>query len=94
MPSAAEVRRLIEPGAGVPDSLRLERIADAIVSIEYYMETVQNGRADPWYMLDNAETCLKALAADAGPARAETWSFRRPTPPRQSNWIPVDDRAG
>jgi chemosensory pili system protein ChpA (sensor histidine kinase/response regulator) len=62
-----EVRRLIEPGAGVPDSLRLERIADAIVSIEYYMETVQNGRADPWYMLDNAETCLKALAADAGP---------------------------
>ncbi|MGD0503735.1 MAG: Hpt domain-containing protein [Steroidobacteraceae bacterium] len=61
----AEVRRLIEPGAGVPDALRLERIADAIVSIEYYMETLQNGRADPWYMLDNAETCLKALAADA-----------------------------
>jgi len=63
----AEVRRLIEPGAGVPDALRLERIADAIVSIEYYMETLQNGRADPWYMLDNAETCLKALAADAEP---------------------------
>ena len=60
-----EVRRLIEPGAGAPDALRLERIADAIVSIEYYMETLQNGRADPWYMLDNAETCLKALAADA-----------------------------
>jgi len=59
-----EVRRLIEPGAGVPDALRLERIADAIVSIEYYMETLQNGRADPWYMLDNAETCLMALAAD------------------------------
>ena len=62
-----EVRRLIEPGAGVPDALRLERIADAIVSIEYYMETLQNGRADPWYMLDNAEICLKALAADAEP---------------------------
>jgi chemosensory pili system protein ChpA (sensor histidine kinase/response regulator) len=60
-----EVRRLIEPGAGVPDALRLERIADAIVSIEYYMETLQNGRADPWYMLDNAEICLKALTADA-----------------------------
>ena len=60
-----EVRRLIEPGAGAPDALRLERIADAIVSIEYYMETLQNGRADPWYMLDNAEICLKALAADA-----------------------------
>jgi chemosensory pili system protein ChpA (sensor histidine kinase/response regulator) len=63
----AEVRKLIEPGAGIPDALRLERIADAIVSIEYYMETLQNGRADPWYMLDNAETCLKALAADAEP---------------------------
>src|SRR5271168_1757562 len=60
----AEVRRLIEPGAGVPDALRLERIADAIVSIEYYMETLQNGRADPWYMLDNAETCLKTLTEE------------------------------
>jgi chemosensory pili system protein ChpA (sensor histidine kinase/response regulator) len=63
----SEVRRLIEPGAGAPDALRLERIADAIVSIEYYMETLQNGRADPWYMLDNAETCLKALAVDDEP---------------------------
>jgi chemosensory pili system protein ChpA (sensor histidine kinase/response regulator) len=63
----SEVRKLIEPGAGAPDALRLERIADAIVSIEYYMETLQNGRADPWYMLDNAEICLKALAADAEP---------------------------
>jgi chemosensory pili system protein ChpA (sensor histidine kinase/response regulator) len=63
----SEVRRLIEPSAGAPDALRLERIADAIVSVEYYMETLQNGRADPWYMLDNAETCLKALAADAEP---------------------------
>jgi chemosensory pili system protein ChpA (sensor histidine kinase/response regulator) len=63
----AEVRRLIEPGAGVPDALRLERIADAIVSIEYYMETLQNGRADPWYMLDNAEMCIRALNADAVP---------------------------
>ncbi len=63
----AEVRKLIEPGAGVPDALRLERIADAIVSIEYYMETLQNGRADPWYMLDNAEICIRALNADAAP---------------------------
>jgi chemosensory pili system protein ChpA (sensor histidine kinase/response regulator) len=64
----AEVRKLIEPGAPAPDSLRLERIADAIVSIEYYMETLQSGRTDPWYMLDNAETCLKAIAEeDAAP---------------------------
>jgi chemosensory pili system protein ChpA (sensor histidine kinase/response regulator) len=38
------------------------------VSIEYYMETLQNGRADPWYMLDNAEMCMKALAEE-GPSR-------------------------
>jgi len=57
----AQVRSLIEPGAPAADALRLERIADAIVSIEYYMETLQNGRNDPWYMLDNAEMCIKAL---------------------------------
>jgi chemosensory pili system protein ChpA (sensor histidine kinase/response regulator) len=61
----AQVRRLIEPGAPAADSLRLERIADAIVSIEYYMETLQNGRTDPWYMLDNAEICIKALTEEA-----------------------------
>ena len=38
-----------------------DRLADAIVSIEYYMETVKAGRAEPWYMLDNAEACLSVL---------------------------------
>ncbi len=64
----AEVRRLVEPGAPAPDAIRLERVADAIVSIEYYMETLQSGRNDPWYMLDNAEMCLKTLA-DEVPVR-------------------------
>jgi|HubBroStandDraft_5_1064220.scaffolds.fasta_scaffold00082_7 chemosensory pili system protein ChpA (sensor histidine kinase/response regulator) len=64
-----QVRMLIEPGAPAPDAIRLERVADAIVSIEYYMETLQNGRTDPWYMLDNAETCLKTLADDEAMAR-------------------------
>jgi chemosensory pili system protein ChpA (sensor histidine kinase/response regulator) len=40
----------------------MERLADAIVAVEYYMETVQAGRSDPWYMLDNAEACLQALS--------------------------------
>ena len=64
----AQVRRLIEPGAPAPDAVRLERVADAIVSIEYYMETLQSGRNDPWYMLDNAEMCIKTLA-DEAPSR-------------------------
>jgi chemosensory pili system protein ChpA (sensor histidine kinase/response regulator) len=46
----------------------LDRLADAIVSIEYYMETLQAGRADPWYMLDNADLALQAV--DAQPLRA------------------------
>src|SRR5258706_583778 len=59
------VRKLIESGAPAPDAVRLERVADAIVSIEYYMETLQSGRNDPWYMLDNAEMCIKTLADEA-----------------------------
>src|SRR5271168_34450 len=61
----AQVRKLVAPGAPAPDATRLERVADAIVSIEYYMETLQNGRTDPWYMLDNAEMCLKTLTEEA-----------------------------
>src|SRR5688572_4672711 len=44
----------------------VDRLADAIVAVEYYMETLQAGRADPWYMLDNAENCLRFLV-DAQP---------------------------
>ncbi len=39
----------------------VDRLADAIVAVEYYMETIQAGRTDPWYMLDNAEACLRYL---------------------------------
>ncbi len=38
-----------------------DRLADALVSIEYYMETIEAGRQEPAYMLDNAETCLLVL---------------------------------
>ncbi len=70
----AQVRKLIEPGAPAPDAIRLERVADAIVSIEYYMETLQSGRTDPWYMLDNAEICIKTLA-DEAPSRVPNISI-------------------
>src|SRR5512139_3113137 len=45
----------------------LDRLADAIVSIEYYMDTLQAGRSDPWYMLDNAEAALNAVDAQPLP---------------------------
>jgi chemosensory pili system protein ChpA (sensor histidine kinase/response regulator) len=48
-------------GPSVLTQKETDRLADAIVSIEYYMETVKAGRSEPWYMLDNAEACLAVL---------------------------------
>jgi len=45
----------------------LNRLADSIVSIEYYMETIQNGRKAPEYMLDNAARCLDSIDEAAAP---------------------------
>jgi len=59
---------LMQPGGGTAlVGARLDRLADAIVSLEYYMETLQAGRSDPWYMLDNAQACLEALEAQPPP---------------------------
>jgi chemosensory pili system protein ChpA (sensor histidine kinase/response regulator) len=59
------LKRVMRPGGGAFAIGGLDRLADAIVSVEYYMETLQAGRSDPWYMLDNAQTCLDALADQA-----------------------------
>ena len=47
-------------GPNVPVQF-LDRLADSIVSLEYYMETLQAGRSEPGYMLDNAQACIDAL---------------------------------
>jgi chemosensory pili system protein ChpA (sensor histidine kinase/response regulator) len=60
---AAALAQSLKSGGPRIATERLDRLADAIVSVEYYMETLQAGRTDPWYMLDNAENCLKAMAA-------------------------------
>ena len=52
---------LRDGGPGRLSQRETDRLADAIVSIEYYMETVKAGRSEPWYMLDNAEACLDVL---------------------------------
>jgi chemosensory pili system protein ChpA (sensor histidine kinase/response regulator) len=57
----AMIKARLAPGEAVMDANELERLADSIVSIEYYMETVAAGRNDPWYMLDNSERCLELL---------------------------------
>ena len=57
----AHVAAILGPGARPRSEEFIDRLADTIVGIEYYMETLQAGRGDPWYMLDNAERCLGAL---------------------------------
>ncbi|MCP5329144.1 MAG: Hpt domain-containing protein, partial [Sinobacteraceae bacterium] len=58
---AACLKRVMQPGGSRLATSYLDRLADAIVSVEYYMETLEAGRAEPDYMLDNAQTCLDAL---------------------------------
>jgi chemosensory pili system protein ChpA (sensor histidine kinase/response regulator) len=62
------LKPVMQPGGGALAANGLDRLADAIVSVEYYMETLQAGRGDPWYMLDNAQACLQAL--DEQPVQA------------------------
>src|SRR5579872_5925388 len=62
-----QLKRVMQPGSrGLPPGF-LDRLADAIVSVEYYMETLQAGRSDPWYMLDNAQACVQALESQQTP---------------------------
>ncbi|TLZ26217.1 MAG: hypothetical protein E6K25_14360, partial [Gammaproteobacteria bacterium] len=64
----AQLRRVMQPGVHVLPPGFVDRLADAIVSLEYYMETVQAGRSDPWYMLDNAQACVQALEQQPTPS--------------------------
>ncbi|MGH8401025.1 MAG: Hpt domain-containing protein, partial [Gammaproteobacteria bacterium] len=50
----------------VPAQNELDRMADAIVSIEFYLETVQQSRGNPLSMLDNAEACVATLGFQVG----------------------------
>ncbi|NND37953.1 MAG: hypothetical protein HKN81_12550, partial [Gammaproteobacteria bacterium] len=60
------IGEMIEQGYAGVGSAELDLLADAVVSLEYYLETLQNGRKEPVYMLDNARSCLSALR-EAGP---------------------------
>ncbi|HVN99863.1 MAG TPA: Hpt domain-containing protein, partial [Steroidobacteraceae bacterium] len=60
----AQLKRIMQPGGMALSGAYLDRLADAIISLEYYIETLQAGRSDPWYMLDNAQACLEVLARE------------------------------
>ncbi len=63
-----QLKRVMQPGARALPVGFMDRLADAIVSVEYYMETLQAGRSDPWYMLDNAQACVQALEQQQTPS--------------------------
>jgi chemosensory pili system protein ChpA (sensor histidine kinase/response regulator) len=65
---STHLKRVMRPGQPALPAHLLDRLADAIVSVEYYMETLQARRSEPFYMLDNAQSCLDALAAEPEPA--------------------------
>jgi chemosensory pili system protein ChpA (sensor histidine kinase/response regulator) len=55
---------VLRPGPETLTTARLERLADAIVAVEYYMEMLQAGRPDHWNMLNSAEAFVATLAED------------------------------
>jgi chemosensory pili system protein ChpA (sensor histidine kinase/response regulator) len=63
-PIEVHLRRVMQPGGSNVTPEYLDRLADAIVSVEYYIETIQAGRRDPWYMLDNAQRCIEAMTRE------------------------------
>lgn len=77
-------------GPGRLQQRETDRLADAIVSLEYYMETVRAGRREPWYMLDNAETCLAVLEPTVKRLREEAGGADRAERPPEA---PAEEKA-
>jgi chemosensory pili system protein ChpA (sensor histidine kinase/response regulator) len=86
------VRGMLAPGASDMRRAVLDRLADAIVSVEYFMETIRAGRKMPVFMLENAESCLDAMEhleravpdyapVDTPPGETVTLHEEAPAPP-------------
>ena len=82
---------IVRPDSDALATARLDRLADAIVSVEVYMESLQAGRPDPWHLLDNAEACLAELGA-AG-AKVVTLVPARPGGPPPAAVAPAEPVA-
>jgi chemosensory pili system protein ChpA (sensor histidine kinase/response regulator) len=74
------IGEMIRAGRSAGEQQQFDLLADAIVSLEYYMETLQAGRKEPAYMLDNARGCLSALREGSTQAVLEVLE-RDPTAP-------------
>ncbi len=62
------IRQRLLAKKGMPTQNELDRMADAIVSVEFYLEAIQQGRGNPLSMLDNAEACVTTLGFPVGQA--------------------------
>ena len=60
------IRQRLLADRGMPAQNELDRMADAIVSVEFYLEAIQQGRGNPLSMLDNAEACVATLGFSVG----------------------------
>ena len=80
------IRLWLSIGDAVPSVDALDRLADAMVSVEYYMETIQLGRSDPMYMLDNAEACLATLETMR---REPTFEIEGETPASEAETVQI-----
>jgi chemosensory pili system protein ChpA (sensor histidine kinase/response regulator) len=91
----SQLKRIMQPGGRALSGAYLDRLADAIVSLEYYIETLQAGRSDPWYMLDNAQACLEVLGREpeqvvptVAPVSAANYARTMRIPPPQAETLP------
>ncbi|HET6725456.1 MAG TPA: Hpt domain-containing protein [Gammaproteobacteria bacterium] len=88
------IRRFVEQhvlaAKSRPTMESLERMADALVSVEFYLETVQSGRGDPQSMLDNAEICIEQLGVSASAAPLSVVD----TPVDESTEVQAEDQSG
>ena len=64
--TAHYIRDRIFAAGQAPSEQDLDRLADAVVSTEFYLETMQQGRGRPESMLDNAEHCISELGYRPG----------------------------
>ena len=76
---AAAASEVVHRGTGPAARAALERLADAIVSLEYYMETLQAGRKEPAWMLDNAARSLDALVLPTTPGPVDVPTADQPS---------------
>lgn len=97
--ASAPIRRIgayivrVQSSRDVPEREDLDRLADAVVSVEYYLETLQHGRQAPASMLENADHALQALQVGEADVEANLPKARAAVPPEPPEGEAGSDRG-